>query len=71
MTVQELIDQLNKIGDKSKTVLISVHTSTQRYPVAYTNINPMSGFFQQTDREVRLFTWLPQNMYTVERKKSQ
>lgn len=69
MTVQELIDQLNKIEDKSKTVFISIHTNTQHYPVAYTTINPMSGFFQQTDREVRLFTWLPKNMHTVERKK--
>lgn len=69
MTVQELIDQLSKIENKDKQVVISVHTSTQRYPVAYTSINPMDGFFQQTDHEVRLYTWLPDNMYAVERKR--
>lgn len=68
MTVQELIDQLSKIEDKSKTVGIAVHTSTQRYPVAYTEITPMSGHFEQVDKEVRLFTWLPNGMYTIQRK---
>lgn len=69
MTVQELIDQLQKIEDKSKHVEVAVHTNTQRYPVAYVNINPMSGYFQQTDRDVRLYVWLPNGMNTVQRKK--
>lgn len=68
MNVQELIEQLQKIEDKSKTVLVSVHTNTQRFPVAYANIERMSGYFQQTDKEVRLFVWLPEGMHTVAKK---
>lgn len=69
MTVQELIDLLNKIEDKNKTVLISIHTQTQRYPVAYTDIQK-TNYLQQAGNEVRLYTCLPDNMHTVERKKT-
>lgn len=68
MTVQELIDQLSKIEDKGKHVEVSIHTNTQRYPVAYVDIHPMSGFFQQTDKDVRLYVWLPDGMSTMQRK---
>ena len=69
MTVNELIEKLNKIENKNQQVVISVHTATQRWPVAYTEV--IAGdpdYLQQTGTEVRLLTWLPDNMHTVERK---
>lgn len=68
MTVQQLIDLLNKIEDKSKQVKISVHQYNKVYPVAYTNPSG-HDYLEQNDATIRINTWLPDNMHTVERKK--
>ena len=69
MDVKRLIELLNKIENKDQPVVISVHTATQPWPVAYTEV--IAGdpdYLQQTGTEVRLMTWLPDNMHTVSRK---
>lgn len=67
LTVQQLIDLLNKVEDKNKTVEIAVHQFNKAYPVAYT-VPSNRDYLRQTDCSVRIGTWLPDNMRTSVRK---
>jgi hypothetical protein len=68
MTVQELIDLLQKVENKNVPVIVSNYTENKVYPVAYTEAVP--AFFQDSsDKTFRIETHLPEGMYTVERKR--
>jgi hypothetical protein len=67
MTVQELIDLLQTVKDKNNEVVIEIGVYTRAYPAAYTPVR--KAFFQLEDTGTyRLYTCLPNNMYTVEKK---
>lgn len=67
MTVQELIDLLEKVEDKEKIVLIDVRQYTRRYG---TLCEAWSGgnYLNQVGNAVQINCSLPKNMHTVERK---
>lgn len=64
-TVQELIDQLQKVDDKTQLIRIAVYTEFEVYPVAYI---PYNGSHNQAWHEYRLFARLPDGMGTRQRK---
>jgi hypothetical protein len=68
MTVQQLIDLLNKIEDKSKVMTIEINQYNKKYPVAYTAINCYNGYLDQRGNNVHLITWLPNEMRTSVKK---
>jgi hypothetical protein len=68
MTVQELINVLNKIENKAQTVKIALHQYNKAYPVAY--LDPWNEeYLNQAWEEVRISASLPDNMHTVTRNK--
>ena len=64
MTVQELIDKLEIINDKTQAVKIAVYQKNKSYPVVY--VDPW-GDWLQTYNGVIIRTSLPEKMYTVQR----
>jgi len=67
MNVKELIEKLEAIEDKDKEVAISIYQYNKAYPIAHTRLSS-NRYLNQTDSEVRLSTWLPDNVFTVKRK---
>jgi len=61
-TVQELIDELQKIKDKNAPIEIAIRQYNKRHPVAYTGIFESIG---SNGNRYRLYTSLPWGAYTV------
>ncbi len=67
MNVQELIDRLEKIEDKTQLMEVMVRQYTKAYAVAFCPVWDQD-YFNQAHNRVRLVISLPDNMHTVVRK---
>lgn len=61
-TVQELIDELQKIEDKTAPIEIAIRQYNKAYPVTYTEIFKSINY---NGNKYRLYTSLPWGAYTV------
>lgn len=73
MTVEKLIEMLQKIEDKQAHVEVAISQYNKRYPVAYCDIhNPTYNRLQNNGKSHRIEISLPHNdksfMYTVTKK---
>jgi hypothetical protein len=68
MTVQDLINLLMKVENKTQVVRLAIHQSNKHYPIAY--LKPLNvDYLQQAWNEVRILAWLPDGMFTATRSK--
>jgi hypothetical protein len=68
MTVQELIDLLNRIEDKDKIVLINVREYTKSHGHLVKAYPMDKEYLRQSDYDIQINCWLPKNVHTVTRK---
>jgi hypothetical protein len=67
VTVERLIEMLQKVEDKTQPMEIAIRQYNKSHPVAYTKIHN-DNWLQQVHGKVRLTTNLPENMRTSVRK---
>ena len=65
MKVKEVVEILSRLNQDAD-VFAAIRQYNKRYPIAYEEIFNVQQF---GDHAVRLYVSLPDNMYTVEKKK--